>query len=106
MEKRKPHYSLPDIQCGVANPANRVFTATALDGGLEMGLEESEMRAVIGKLTVRNLFKSMTATRDPAMWQDVYHAMTPVGIVAYIKITGYMDGRPPVIQFKRKDSAS
>lgn len=74
-----------------------------------MGLEESEMRAVIAKLTTRNLFKSMTETRDNTIWQDVYHAMTPVGIVAYINITGYTDGhfsRPPVIQFKRKDNAS
>lgn len=86
MEKRKAHYHLPDIQHRVADPANRVFTATALDGGLEMGLEESEMRAVIAKLTSRNLFKSMTATHDNAIWQDVYHAMTPVGIVAYIKL--------------------
>lgn len=105
VEKRKAHYHLPDIQRRVADPANRVFTATALDGGLEMGLEESEMRSVIAKLTIRDLFKSMTATRDHAIWQDVYHAMTPVGVVAYIKITGYTDGRPPVIQFKRKDNA-
>ncbi len=106
MEKRKPHYHLPDIQRMVVDPVNRVFTATALDGGLEMGLEESEMRAVVVKLTTRNLFKSMTTIRDHAVWQDVYHAMTPVGIVAYIKITGYTDGRPPVIQFKRKENAS
>lgn len=106
MEKRKPHYHLPDIQHMVADTANRVFTATALDGGLEMGLEESEMRAVIVKLTTRNLFKSMTAIHDHTIWQDVYHAMTPVGIVAYIKITGYTDGRPPVIQFKRKERSS
>jgi motility quorum-sensing regulator/GCU-specific mRNA interferase toxin len=64
------------------------------------------MRAVVGKLTTRNLFKSMTTTRDHTIWQDVYHAMTPVGIIAYIKITGYTDDRPPVIQFKRKESAS
>lgn len=68
MEKRKPHYPLSDVQRRVADPANRVFTATALDGGLEMGLEESEMRAVIGKLTTRNLFKSMTTTLDHTLW--------------------------------------
>ena len=106
MEKRTPHYSLPDIQRQVADPRNRVFTATALDGGLEMGLEESEMRAVVCKLSLRNLYKSMTSVRDHTVWQDVYHAMTPVGIVAYIKLTGYTDGRPPVIQFKRKESHS
>lgn len=106
MEKRKPHYPLLAIQQMVADLSNRVFTGTALDGGLEMGLEESEMRDVVCHLTTRNLFKSMTTTRDPTVWQDVYHAMTPVGIIAYIKITGYLDGRPPVIQFKRKEDES
>jgi len=43
----------------------------------------------------------MTTYRDHTVWQDVYHAMTPTGIMAYIKLTGYTDGRPPVIQFIR-----
>lgn len=106
MEKRKPHYSLASIQKVVADPANKVFTATALDGGLEMGLEEREMRDVVCMLTPRKLFKSMTTFRDPGVWQDVYHAMTPVGLMAYIKITGYTDGRAPVIQFKRLEDES
>lgn len=106
MEKRKPHYSLSAIQTVVADHLNKVFTATALDGGLDMGLEEREMRDVVCKLTMRNLFKSMTTDRDHTVWQDVYHAMTPVGIKAYIKVTGYTDGRPPVIQFKRLEDAS
>ena len=36
------------------------------------------------------------------IWQDVYHGTTPDGRPVYIKITGYTDGRPPVIQFKAK----
>lgn len=41
--------------------------------------------------------------------------MTPVGVLAYIKVTGYTDdpkgsgldhGRPPVIQFKRLEDES
>jgi len=59
------------------------------------------MRDVVCKLTKQNLYKSMTTYRDHTVWQDVYHAMTPTGIMAYIKLTGYTDGRPPVIQFKR-----
>lgn len=106
MEKRKPHYRLADIQAMVADPTHRVFTETALDGGIAMGLEESEMRDVVCKLSARNLYKSMTTIRDHSVWQDVYHAMTPVGVMAYIKITGYTDGRPPVIQFKRKENES
>lgn len=106
MEKRKAHYPLANIQAAVADPSRRVFTATALDGGLAMGLAESQMREVVCGLGRRNLFKSMTTTFDHSIWQDVYHAMTPVGVVAYIKVTGYTDGRPPVIQFKRLEDES
>lgn len=105
MEKRKPHYRLSDIQKLVADPSSRPFTATALDGGLEMGLSECEMRAVVCKLTMRDLYKSMTTNRDHTVWQDVYHAATWAGM-AYVKVTGYMDDRPPVIQFKRLEDES
>lgn len=106
MEKRKPHYRLADIQVLVADSTKRVFTRTAIVGGRDMGLEESQMREVVCALSNRNLFKSMTTRFDPTIWQDVYHAMTPVGVMAYIKITGYVDGRPPVIQFKRLEDES
>lgn len=42
----------------------------------------------------------MTSHADHRVWQDVYHAMTPVGKVAYIKIT--LHGAVPVIQFKER----
>lgn len=57
-------------------------------------------------LSNRNLFKSMTTKFDNTVWQDVYHTMTPVGVIAYVKVTGYTDGRPPVIQFKRLENES
>ncbi len=101
MEKRKPHYRLDDIQAAVSDQDKKVFTETALDGGVAMGLEEGQMREVVCALSSKNLFKSMTTKFDHTVWQDVYHAMTPVGAMAYIKVTGYTDGRPPVIQFKR-----
>lgn len=105
MEKRKPHYRLADIQAVVADPARKVFTETALDGGAA-GLEESQMREAVCTLSGKNLFKSMTTKFDHTVWQDVYHAMTPVGEMAYVKVTGYMDSRPPVIQFKRLEDES
>lgn len=101
MEKRKPHYCLADIQAMVADSSRKVFTRTAIIGGRDMGLEESQMRDVVCSLTSAKLFKSMTTKFDSTVWQDVYHAMTPSGVMAYIKVTGYTDGRPPVIQFKR-----
>lgn len=102
MEKRTPHYRLSEVQAVVADPGSRPFTATALRGGLAMGLSEPEMRQVVLALARHDFYKSMTTHADHTEWQDVYHGMTQDGVVVYIKITCYSDGRPPVIQFKEK----
>lgn len=102
MEKRRPHCKLSEVQALVADPANQPFTVTALRNGLAMGLTESEMRQVVLKLSRRDFYKAMTSHADHQVWQDVYHGMTQDGITVYIKITGFTDGRPPVIQFKAK----
>jgi motility quorum-sensing regulator/GCU-specific mRNA interferase toxin len=65
-----------------------------------MGLASDEMLAVIAALTRRNFYKSMTTHIDHRVWQDVYHAPTPVDKEAYTKIT--MRDTAPVIQFKEK----
>ncbi|MEQ9334860.1 type II toxin-antitoxin system MqsR family toxin [Thalassobaculum sp.] len=100
MEKRTPHYDLARIQANVARLGAAAFTKTALDGGRAMGLTTAEMLAVIAKLTRRDFYKSMTTYADHRVWQDVYHAPTPVRKDAYIKVT-LRDGAP-VIQFKEK----
>lgn len=63
-----------------------------------MGLTSAEMLAVIASLSRHVFYKSMTTYADHHVWQDVYHAPTPVRKEAYIKIT--MRDRAPVIQFK------
>lgn len=100
MEKRTPHNDLARIQIEVARLGAAAFTKTALDGGRDIGLTSAEMLKVIGSLTRRNFYKSMTAYADHRIWQDVYHAPTPVKKEAYIKIT--LRGSAPVIQFKEK----
>lgn len=65
-----------------------------------MGLTTAEMLTVIATLSRRDFYKSMTTYTDHTIWQDVYHAMTPVKKEAYIKIT--LRGTAPVIQFKEK----
>lgn len=100
MEKRRPHYDLAQIQAAVARLGAAAFTRTALDGGRAMGLTTAEMLDVIAAITNRLFFKSMTTHVNHRVWQDVYHAPTPVRRVAYIKIT-LRDGAP-VIQFKEK----
>jgi motility quorum-sensing regulator/GCU-specific mRNA interferase toxin len=98
MEKRIPHYDLARVQQEVARLGAAAFTKSALDGGRAMGLTSGEMLAVIASLSRRAFYKSMTTYADHRLWQDVYHAATPVRKDAYIKIT--MRDTAPVIQFK------
>ena len=100
-DKRKPHYSLTAVQAEVARLGAASFTKTAMDGGRAMGLTTQQMLAVIASLSRHNFYKSMTTYADHKLWQDVYHADTPVGLTAYIKIT--MRNTTPVIQFKEID---
>jgi len=100
VEKRTPHYDLARVQAAVARLGVASFTKTALDGGRSMGLTTTEMLAVIAALSRREFYKSMTSYADHRVWQDVYHAPTPVRKDAYIKIT--LRDTAPVIQFKEK----
>lgn len=100
MEKRTPHYDLARVQAAVARLGAAAFTKSALDGGRTMGLTSAEMVVVIATLTRRHFYKSMTTYADHRVWQDVYHASTPVRKDAYIKIT--LRDAAPVIQFKEK----
>lgn len=87
MEKRTPHYSLPELQIIVAKRGVTAFTRTAIDNGRDMGLNMKEMIEVVCSLTANNFYKSMTTYHDHTAWQDVYHAFTPGGKVAYIKVS-------------------
>lgn len=100
MEKRTPHYDLARVQTDVVRLGAAAFTKTAFDGGRAMGLTSTEMLAVIAALTRRDFYKSMTTYADHRVWQDVYHAATPVRKDAYIKIT--LRDSAPVIQFKER----
>jgi motility quorum-sensing regulator/GCU-specific mRNA interferase toxin len=100
MEKNTPHYGLAQIQAVVAARRIACFTATARDGGLEMGLAYADMLAAIAALTRRDFHKSMTTYNDHRIWQDVYTAKTEQGD-AYVKFTLRTDGAV-VISFKRK----
>lgn len=100
MEKRVPHHDLAMVQALVIRVGAAAFTKAALDGGRTMGLTSAEMLAVVAALSRRHFFKSMTTYADHRIWQDVYHAPTPVRREAYIKIT--LRDAAPVIQFKEK----
>ncbi len=100
VEKRTPHYDLGLIRAEVARLGAAAFTKTALDGGRNMGLTTAEMLAVIASLSRRDFHKSMTTYSDHRIWQDVYHAATPIRRDAYIKVT--LRDAALVIQFKEK----
>lgn len=101
MDKRTPHYKLLAIQATVAATGVTCFTLNALRGGQEMGLTSDEMLAAIAGLTRNSFHKSMTTERDHRVWQDVYHADTPLGL-AYVKFTLLLEdaAQKVVISFK------
>jgi len=99
MEKRRAHYPLEQVKEYVREKGDAAFTLTAKRNGFSMGLSQAEMVAVILSLTVGCFYKSMTSYHDSNIWQDVYHAPTPRGKMAYIKISDMGTGHP-VIQFK------
>jgi len=100
MEKRTWHYSLDEIKEVVRSRGIHVFTRIARENGLKMGLTHAQLIEVILNLRVANLYKSMTTLNDHTLWQDVYHATTPNGKTAYIKLT--LQAGAVVIQFKEK----
>lgn len=102
MEKSKPHYPLSEVQSEVGRRGAAAFTRTALNNGRSMGLTVAQLVEVVCRLTHGDFYKSMTTHGDHRIWQDVYHAQTPVGKIAYVKVTGSEDGLPPVIQFKER----
>ena len=100
MEKRKPHYALNDIKVVFRSPRALRLSHTARQCAESLGLANADIVALIQSMTRAQFFKSMTAYRNSASWQDVYHV--PHGdIVLYVKITtdgnGYL-----VISLKEK----
>jgi len=100
MEKLRPHYDLAAIKARVVQLGVTAFTKSAMDGGRAMGLTTADMLAVIAGMERGDFYKSMTTLHDHKVWQDVYHVMSQVTKIAYIKVT--MREGAPVIQFKEK----
>lgn len=76
------------------------FTGTALFNIAALELSVEQALQVLAALNRGMFYKSMTTHTDSSIWQDVYHAPTPNGKVAYIKLT--LQGGAIVIQFKEK----
>jgi motility quorum-sensing regulator/GCU-specific mRNA interferase toxin len=85
MEKRVPHCKLSVVKALVE--AGRVrATHSARLGATNLGLELSDMLAVVLALAPADFYKSMTTHSDHTIWQDVYRPSTSAGDV-YLKLT-------------------
>ncbi|MEQ1674703.1 MAG: type II toxin-antitoxin system MqsR family toxin [Candidatus Nitrotoga sp.] len=85
MEKRTPHCKLAIVKALVEAGKTRT-THAARAGANELGLEFSDMLAVVMALTPADFYKSMTTHADHTVWQDVYRPSTSAGDV-YLKLT-------------------
>lgn len=101
MEKLRPHYPLQLVLDIASQSAGIRFTVISYNGAAELGLEESDMHAVIKNLNRTVFYKSMTSYGDNTIWQDVYRP-TYKNVQLYIKITLEKTERVLVISFKRR----
>ena len=85
MEKSTPHCRLTVVKAFVEVSKIRATNAARL-GATALGLERSDMLAVVMALTPADFYKSMTTHDDHKVWQDVYRPSTPAGDV-YLKLT-------------------
>ena len=85
MEKPSPHCKLSMVNAFVEAGKVRA-THSARLGATALGMEVSDMLAVVMTLTPADFYKSMTTHADHKVWQDVYRPSTPAGDV-YLKLT-------------------
>ena len=85
MEKPTPHCKLTVVKAYVEAGKVRA-THSARLGATALGLNLSDMLAVVTALTPADFYKSMTTHADHTVWQDVYRTSTQAGDV-YLKLT-------------------
>ena len=85
MEKQTPHCKLSVVKALLEAGKFRV-TRTARIGASALGFDYPGMLTVVAALQSSDFYKSMTTHADHTVWQDVYHAATPLGDV-YLKLT-------------------
>lgn len=89
LEKQTPHFDLALVKQLVAKHGATCFTLNALQGVQQMTLTMSEaMEAISAINQATHFYKSMSSTKFPGLWQDVYRVPTPKGD-AYVKNPDY-----------------
>ena len=85
MEKPTPHCKLAVVKSLIEAGQVRT-TQSARLGATAMGLDLSDMLAVVLALKPADFYKSMTTHADHTVWQDVYRPSTRSGGL-YLKLT-------------------
>jgi motility quorum-sensing regulator/GCU-specific mRNA interferase toxin len=101
-EKRKPTYDLRAIKHAFRTPAGLAATTTALRTATALGFDRADIVQTIQDLQPRHFYKSMTSYQNSRLWQDVYHAPSPVGTL-YVKFVADTLSEFRLLSFKEKD---
>ncbi len=101
MEKLKQHYALADIQTAFADPASLNRSFVSKQGADDLGMDDSEVVAVIQALTLVDFEKSMTSIANHKVWQDVYKPNVG-GRTLYVKFT--LDAREALFLISFKEA--
>lgn len=106
MEKRKPHYSLEQLQRLLADERTRFITRTCKLNAAEIGYFSDEMIVErVQRLTRKEFYKSMTVNTDSKVWQDVYKsADEDRSLYIKLQLAATGDEKAVVIQFKTDTS--
>ena len=102
MEKRRPHYPLPEVKKLIWKGCYRVTRTALLCAVRDFAfVEASQLAEWVLRLETEDFYKAMTAIHDSALWQDVYRKKVQ-GIPAYIKVQ-IVDKTAVIISFKRME---
>lgn len=101
MEKLKQHYALADIQAAFADPVSLNRSFVSRQGADDLGMDDSEVVAVIQALTLTDFEKSMTSIANHKIWQDVYKPNVE-GRTLYVKFT--LDARDALFLISFKEA--
>ena len=101
MEKKRAQHDLSKIKAMFVKTSSLNITRTALNDAMELGLSLEDIVEVIGKMTHKQFFKSMTSKVDHKIWQDVYHVFWRE-YELYVKFTTDSMGNYLLIGFKEK----
>jgi motility quorum-sensing regulator/GCU-specific mRNA interferase toxin len=102
-EKRKATYDLEAIKEAFASVNTLNATTTALKSAAALGYGRTEIVDAIQGIHRSHFYKSMTASANYQVWQDVYHVPSVLGTL-YVKFTVGTVTEFLLLSFKEKDN--